>query len=845
VENNEPGGSTSIRIRGATSINASSDPLFVIDGVPVGTGSGSGISVGRDPLNFLNSDDIESMTVLRDASAAAIYGANAANGVVIITTKTGRDRPQFEYTGSVSSSFITRLPSMLNAAEFEAAVQQFAPQNAGQIRGANTDWFNAIDREPFEAIGQEHSIAVSGAGESMDYRLSGNFLDQNGILEGTGTQRISLGLNYNQRLLDDQLSLSAHVRGSRAEDEFTPGGVLSNAAQMGPTQPVTDGSTLTGFYDWPGNILQSPDNPVAILELASERATTFRSIGNLSAEYAVPFIDGLLAHVSLGYDVIKAERENFTPSVLHGQTKTGSGGQFRRETPSQVNTVLDGYLNYVVPRSVGPGTLGFTAGYSYSESNAEFARTELEGLSTDLLGPDGIPSARTTQSFLDVQDSKLISFFGRVNYNVDDRYLLAASLRRDGSSRFGPGNEWGTFPSVALAWRLSEEPFMRGLTGLTDLKLRGSWARTGNQAFANYQQYISYLVGDAQSQYWFDGEFVSTIRPSAVDPNIKWEATRSVNVGLDFGFSNHRFSGAIDWYDKKTTDLIFTVPVAAGTNLSNFVTTNIGSMKNRGLEFSLGARILEGGPDGLSWTANVTAARNSNELLTINPILGEADQILVGGIAGGVGTTIQTHTPGVPINSFFVWEHKLDASGKPIHSDENNDGTINEQDLYVDQNNDGVINVDDRRPFEDPAPKWIFGQSSYFAYKAFDLSFTLRAYLGNYVYNNVASNLGTYSEVGRGAPFNLHDSVLETGFETPQYFSDYYVEDASFLRMDNLQLGYSFNLSGQSARAFASVQNVFTLTGYSGVDPTAGLNGIDNNIYPRSRTVTGGLSLRF
>jgi iron complex outermembrane receptor protein len=503
-----------------------------------------------------------------------------------------------------------------------------------------------------------------------------------------------------------------------------------------------------------------------------------------------------------------------------------------------VNTVLDGYLNYVVPRNVGPGTLGLTAGYSYSESNAEFSRFELEGLSTDLLGPDGIPGARTTQTFLDVQDSKLISWFGRLNYNIDDRYLLAASIRRDGSSRFGPDNAWGTFwgtfPSVAVAWRLSDEPFMRGMTGLSDLKLRASWGRTGNQAFGNYQQYIAYLVGDAQTQYLIDGEFVTTIRPSAVDPNIKWEATRSVNLGLDFGFSNQRFSGAIDWYDKKTTDLIFTVPVAAGTNLSNFVTTNIGSMRNRGIEFSLGARILEGGPDGLSWTANVTAAKNSNELLTINPLFGAADQILVGGIAGGVGTTIQTLT------------------------DENNDGTINEQDLYVDRNNDGVINVDDRRTFEDPAPDWIFGQSSYLSYRNFDLSFTLRAHLGNYVYNNVASNLGTYSEVGRGAPFNLHSSVLETGFEEQQLFSDYYVEDASFLRMDNLTLGYSFNLKGQSARAFASWQNVFTITGYSGVDPTANvgatttgplqtsaLNGIDNNIYPRARTFTGGLSLRF
>ncbi len=269
VENNEPGGRASIRIRGATSINASSDPLFVIDGVPVGSGSGGGIDVGRDPLNFLNSDDIESITVLRDASAASIYGANAANGVVIIKTKTGRDRPRFEYSGTVSASAVTRLPSMLNAAQFRSAVEEFAPQNAGQLLNANTDWLRVIDRP---AYGQEHSLAVSGAGESMDYRLSVNFLDQDGILQGTNTQRISLGLNYNQRLLNDQLSLRAHLRGSRAADEFTPGGALSNAAQMGPTQPIF-GNETSGYYEWPGDILQSPDNPAAILELRLSKLT--------------------------------------------------------------------------------------------------------------------------------------------------------------------------------------------------------------------------------------------------------------------------------------------------------------------------------------------------------------------------------------------------------------------------------------------------------------------------------------------------------------------------------------------------------------------------------------------
>jgi iron complex outermembrane receptor protein len=330
-----------------------------------------------------------------------------------------------------------------------------------------------------------------------------------------------------------------------------------------------------------------------------------------------------------------------------------------------------------------------------------------------------------------------------------------------------------------------------------------------------------------------------------VDPNIKWEETRSYNLGLDFGFMNQRVSGAIDWYDKRTSDLLFAVPPPAGSALSDLILTNIGSMRNQGIEMSLSARLLQGGSSGLSWTTDFTFASNRNKLLTINPTTGNATQILTGGIAGGVGSRIQVLEAGGRFNAFFVLQHRRDANGKPIYRDTNGDGSITDIDLYVDRNGDGRITQDDRREFHDPAPKFILGHSSYLAYGKFDLGFTLRAYLGNYVYNNVASNLGTFSEIGRGSPYNLHTSVLETKFATPQYLSDFYVEKASFLRMDNLTVGYTFNLAGHPARAFGTLQNVFTVTGYNGVDPTAGSNGIDNNIYPRSRTLTSGLSLRF
>lgn len=843
VDNNEPGGGKSIRVRGPTSVNASNEPLYVIDGVPIGFGGG-GVTSGRDALNFVNADDIANITVLRDASAAAIYGANAANGVVIINTKRGAvggGAPRFEYTGTVSASTITRTPNMLSAGQFRTAVQTYAPQNVAQLGNANTDWFGQVSRTGY---GQEHNLSVSGGGTSSDYRFSFNYLNQNGIMRETGVERFSLGAVYNQSLVDDRVNVRINLRGARSNDTYTPGGVVYNAAQMGPTQPVFDTTSVTGFYEF-APTTQSPDNPYALLRQIVDRGNTFRAIGNVQTEAQVPWVSGLKANLNVAFDVSKAERESFTPSTAHPQLKTGTTGTYFRSNPNFNQTSVEGYLNYVVPRRFGPGTLDLTAGYSWTQNYGKYPELSATDLSTDILGLNGIPQAQTYQPRLNVVESKQASFFGRANYNINDRYIFAASLRRDASSRFGGNNEWATFPSLSGAWRLSEESFFRNWRSLSDLKLRASWARTGNQAIADYQYYVSYATGDAQSQYRFGDSAFATLRPSGADANVKWEATRSVDIGLDFGFSNQRFTGSIDWYDKKTSDMLFFVPVAAGTNNTNYVTTNIGEMRNRGIELSLSAKVLQGNPQGgLRWNTDFTAAHNSNELLTINPLSSGVQQIETGFVAGGVGTRIQLLTPGEAVNSFWVYQTRM-QNGKPVQTDQDGDNDFDALDLYVDRNGDGIINNNDRRIYHDPAPKWILGHSSYLSYGKWDLSFTLRAYLGNYVYNNVASNLGTYAEVGRNSPFNLHESVLETGFLQPQYLSDYYVEDASFLRMDNITLGYNLELRGRPARLFATMQNAFTITGYSGVDPTAGLLGIDNNLYPRARTFTSGMSLRF
>jgi TonB-dependent starch-binding outer membrane protein SusC len=832
VDNNEPGGGLSIRIRGATSVNASSDPLYVIDGMPVTTS----LSAGRDALNFLNPDDIESITVLKDASAAAIYGANAANGVVLITTKkSGQHGPEFQVSSSVSSSQVTRVPSVLDASQFTAAVAQYAPAKSASLGTANTDWFNLIDRTSY---GSQTDVVVSGAGLNSNYRFSAGYLKQDGIIKTSSTERISLGVNYEQFLLDNNLDIRTNIRGSRSFDHFQAGDVLGNAVAMAPTQPVYDPTNPTGYWDWP-TTGASASNPVASLNRTTTQGVTWRSVGNIQGAYHLPFLHALTANINLGYDLTQVNNQTFIPNDLAAQIRQGQG-YLNLSNPNQTNLVSEEYLNYAAPLNAIPGDIDLTGGYSYTRSHSENPFFQATGLQSNLLGINGYPgSDNAIVANTNVVDYKLISFFGRFNYNLNDRYLLAASVRRDGSSRFGPGNQWGNFPSVSVAWRVSRESFLRDITAISDLKIRASWARTGNQSFQDYLQYPTYTYSNNLAQYYFGGQFIPTIRPSAVDPDIHWESTKSYNVGLDYALFNQRISGAIDWYTKNTSDLIFTVPVAAGTNFSNLVTTNIGSMRNRGIEFSLSARILQGNEGHLGWTADFTVSHNGNELTSINPNQSVA-QILVGGIGGGTGNTIQVLRPGEPINSFFVCQQYYQG-GKPVE----NTYVPLVQNAAGDSTVTGCTN--DTRAFHSPWPTVEFGHTSNFSYRNFDLSFTLRAQMGNYVYNNVAAGNGSYQNITSGnvTPTNMDVSVLQTGFTAPQFLSDYYVEDASFLRMDNITVGYSFQYGGKPWRAYATLQNAFTITGYSGVDPTAGLNGIDNNIYPRSRTFSGGLSVRF
>ena len=837
VDNNEPGGGIAIRVRGGTSVNASNDPLYVVDGVPLTIGGGA--SAGRNPLNFLNPQDIENVTVLKDASATAIYGSRGANGVILITTRSGSSGPQFSYNATYSSSHVTGGPDMVNADQYRAAIQQYASSNASLLGNANTNWLGAVEQN---ATGIEHDVSANGRRADAMYHVGLDYLDQKGVLIGTETQRVAATLNYNDRLFNNSLALSTHLKAARSRDYFTPGSVLGEAVAMAPTQPIF--SSPTNYFQWPSTL--GDNNPVADLREIQDQGTTLRSIGNIQGEYAVPWVSGLTATLRGSYDDIQASRTTFTPSFAQSQVELGTNpGNITQNLPQQFTTVVDGFARYNKSLDRFSSVLDVTAGYSRERFRGDYPSYYAQGLSTNLLGLNGVPSANDTRPFYTIDESRLISGFGRLNYTFRDKYLLTATVRRDGSSKFGPGNQWGTFPSAAVAWRAIDESFFRGRWGLSDLKARLSWGQNGNQSVGNYLAYTSYTVGQSTAQAEFGNSYITTIRPSASDPNLKWEKTASTDAGLDYGFFDNRISGSIDYYNKKTTDLLFAVPTAAGTALSNFITTNIGSMQNKGWEVALNLVPLQGGQTGLTWNADFVASTNQNRLVSIDrPGI---PYILTGGIAGGVGSLIQVLEPGVPVNSFFVYEHKM-QNGKPVYADLNGDGTINEQDLYVDLNGDGIVNQSDRRPFHSAQPKWILGHTSSFTWHSIDASTTLRAYLGNYVYNNVASNLGNYSVLQlNGAPTNLHASALKYGFIRPQYLSDVYVENASFLRMDNLTVGYTFerlqNLRG--ARVFGSLQNVFTTTKYSGVDPTAGLNGIDNNLYPRSRTFLAGLSVGF
>ena len=841
ANNGEPGGGNRIRLRGATSLGASSDPLIVVDGVPLDNAGGEG---SRNRLNFLNAADVESMTVLKDASASAIYGSRGANGVIIITTKSGKaGKMRVSYNGNANISTLSASPAMLSPSNFRAAISAKAPQEFDFLGDQSTDWVSEVTGN---AWGTDHNLSVSGGSEKVSYLLSGGYLRNEGVLNTSAHEATSVSANISTKLFNDQLLVNLKSKAGFTTDIFAPN-VIGAALTFDPTRPVLDpDSKFGGYWQWADPL--AVNNPVSTLDLNNQKGESIRTLNNLSLEYRLPFIRGLSLHSNVSYDRTDGDRRNFRDPLLKDGDNFNRGGYLFLQDERLYSALIETFGTWKADMPATNSSLEFTAGHSWQQFDREYRWTQGFRLAQE--GDDWTYTEDiTNDSFL--VENRLISFFGRLNYTHNDRYLLTASLRRDGSSRFGEANRWGLFPAVALGWRILEEDFASNWDKLfSNLKLRVSWGITGNENIGDFLYNTFYEFGTPDAAYQFGDEFVPTLRGRGVDPDIKWEQTTSLNIGIDFGFLNNRLSGSIEGYRKYTNDLLFTVAASAFTNLSDRILTNIGEMENIGIELQLDAVVID--QKDFSWDLGFNFAHNRNEIKKLDNstdpnFLGYED----GGISGDIGQTIQVLKVGESIETFRTFKHILNENGLPRAdgTDYNGDGLIDNLDIYEDLNGDGLINENDLLPGKSALPDFIFGLTSNLRYQNWDLAATFRANLGNYVYNNVASGAGYFQRLTDRVTNNIHESAFIVDFTERQLRSDYYIEDASFLRLDNVSLGYNIPAGGpfRSLRLSATVQNVFVLTGYSGLDPEIPQfsAGIDNNTYPVSRRFILGINANF
>ncbi|MCJ8164251.1 TonB-dependent receptor [Pontibacter sp. E15-1] len=824
-----PGSGSRIRIRGGSSLNASNDPLIVIDGVPIDNSSVAG---SPNPLSLINPNDIESFNILKDASATAIYGSRASNGVIIITTKKGKagDKMKVSLSSLASISQLRNQVDVLRGDEFRSAVRQYGNDETIPLLGdANTNWQELIFRD---AISHDHNLSVSGSLKNIPYRVSVGYLDQDGILLTSELKRASASVNLNPTFFQDHLKVNLNVKGISSRSQFANEGVIGAAVAFDPTQSPYEDNLFGGYFEWVkagGEInTQAPRNPLSTLEQTDDKSDVKRSIGNLQLDYKFHFMPELKANLNLGYDVSDSEGSVFLPATLASvYTQGGSVSQYAQ---TKTNNLLDFYLNYAKEYEAIKSRVDVTAGYSYQKFNAKSPAFATFNVAGDTVTRAPIPGET---------NNVLVSFFGRVNYAFNDRYLFTATVRRDGSSRFSPDNRWGTFPALALAWRIVEEPFMQSIPAVSDLKLRVGYGITGQQDIGGYYPYLArYVPSNQEASYQFGDKFYTTLRPQGYDENIKWEETTTYNAGIDFGVLNNRISGSLDYYFKKTEDLLAIIPVPAGSNLTNRLYTNVGSIENSGLEAVLNFNAVN--TEKFNWDIGLNATYNINEITSLSKIEDkDAVGIPVGGIGGGVGNTIQVHTVGFPTYAYYLYKQVYDDNGRPIEG------------LYADLNGDGEITDQDLYRYKNPEPKVFLGLSSQFSYDKWSLGFVLRGALGSYAYNNIKANAFYNNLDWEGYLLTIPSVVSEFGFvglnDPNRQYSDYFVENASFLRMDNINLGYNFGRimnEKVNLRLTASGQNVFVITKYDGLDPEV-TGGIDNNFYPRPRIMSLGVNLDF
>ncbi len=821
-----PGAGSTIRIRGGASLTGSNDPLIVIDDVPVSNNQIGGLA---NPLTTINPQDIETITILKDASAAAIYGSRASNGVIIITTKKGKsgNKLNVNFSSLNSLSKIIKEYPVLSAAQFRNAVQTQDPAQASLLGSANTDWQKQIYQQAFAT---DNNISFTGGIKGLPYRLSIGYLDQDGILKTDNLKRTTVAFNVNHDFLNKSLKVDLNLKGTVTQSLFANQGAIGSAVNFDPTQPVYSGNAkYGGYYEWldaNGNPSTfAGRNPLGLLKESVGRGYAKRGIGSLTLNYVFPFLKELQANATFGGDVADGMGNNFTPaSAGAGALVKGSYSQYFNENYTY-NT--DYYLKYSKDFKSINSHFDVQAGYSYqyfhfyNKPEATFA----EDRTTVNTAP---PSSLPGQYYIE-------SPFARLNFALDNKYLLTASIRDDRSSRFATANRNGYFPAIALAWRIKEESFLKSVDVLSDLKLKVGYGVTGQQenTSGGYFPYLAvYEPSNTGAGYQFGNTYINSLRADAYNANFKWESTATSNIALDYGFLNGRINGTVEYYYKKTKDLIVDTPVPDGTNLTNHVVANIGNLVTKGVDFNI--NIIAIANKDVNWTLGYNISYNTRQVTNISLTKDPNLIIATGGIPGGVGNTIQIYKAGVAPNAFYVYQQVYGSNGMPLEG------------VYVDRNGNGS-SIDDKYAYKQPNPTVFMGFNSNFNYKKWNLAFTMRANLGNYVYNAEAASNGAYA--GLKFPLyldNLPASVLKTNFQQYQLYSDYFVENASFLRMDNANLGYNFGKIAKVAtlRASFNVQNVFVVTKYTGLDPEV-QGGIDNNLYPRPRIYSIGLNLGF
>ena len=818
-----PGEGQTIRIRGNGSLSLTSNPLIVIDGVPMNDG---GVGGSRSIFNSINPEDIESMTVLKDASSTAIFGSRAANGVIMITTKKGKANQDLKisFNTSIAVQDVNDYVDVMNANQFRQTVKGLNNPAAEALLGnADTNW----QKEIYQTAPMSNStLVLSGAYKTLPYRVSVGHSYADGILRTDNFKRTNAKISLNPTFFDKSLKLELNANGTYMQNRFANKDAIGAAVEYDPTQSVFGGlAKYGGYHAWvnPNNGSRydlAPNNPMAMLKFLDDSSKVYRFIGNAKVDYTLPFFKDITASVNVGIDYSKGEGDKITDRRMPTSTP-GFDGAKTTYTNKATNKLFDAYINYMKDIKE-THNIGLMIGHSYQSFEFDDNSTDYSYFTN--------PGDNKEVPNINKSRNVLMSFFGRANYSYKNRYLLTATLRADASSKLNPDDRWGYFPSVALAWNVSNENFLKDNKTLNELKLRFGYGEVGNvNGLGDYLFLTNYTRSQDGASYQLGDSFYQTYRPGVTNKNLRWEVGNTLNAGIDFGFLDNLITGTLDVYRKQTKDLIAETTIDPFTNFKNRVNANVGDMENKGIELGLTVTPVRNIEKNIRWSFNYNISYNENKITRM------PDDQPTGGISGGTGNRVQLHREGETPYSFFVYQQVYDAQGNPVEN------------AFVDRNGNGKIDEGDRYLYKSPFAPVTMGFGTDLNYKNWDLNITTRANIGNYVYNNTQSRLDQFGEITANSGF-LRNIKANSNFQRhndQSWLSDYYLENASFFKLDNITLGYTFpHTDKMYIRLYGTVQNVLTITKYSGLDPEV-YGGIDNNFYPRPQTYLLGLNVNF